>query len=233
MIKSMRVIILVLVALAGLVAMAACDSGGGPAAPTASVRPTATTEPIEPHRLRPRATPSPTVEVANATEQPTQEVQAAEPTPEPTVDFGITYTNYKGKLGNWSIDYPDGWKLVEDDPNTQFLEPSEEAIIQVTASVMDPKNTNEDLVKLASDNLRQSFGESYVESNQEKQNDGSYRIDFTFNLGGVDYSGQTFVEGRQSILYMLFLATTQAAADSDKYYEIFNHAISSYVLPPK
>lgn len=228
----MKFVLAVTFVLLVLLVLAGCDSGGAPDTPGVVTRPTATTEPVQPHRLRPRDTP--TVEEATTNEESTPDTQAEEaPTDVPPVDFGITYTHYEGKSGDWSIDYPEGWKLVEEDPNTQFIEPSEEALIQVTASAMNPSNTNDDLVKLASDNLRQSFGESYVESNREQQNDGSYRIDFTFNIGGADYLGQTFVEGRQSRLYMLFFATIQSAKDSDRYYEIFSHAIDSYVLPEK
>ncbi len=98
---------------------------------------------------------------------------------------------------------------------------------------MDPGKTNEDLVKIASDQLKAGFGETYLELAREQQSDGSYRIDFTFNIAGIDWSGQTFVEGRQSNLYMLFLATPQAQSQSEKYIAIFNHVLSSYVLPEK
>ncbi len=94
MMKSIQVIFFALAALAALFTLAACDSGGAPATPVVSTRPTATTEAIQPHRLRPRATP--TVEEASINEQPTEVAQAENPTPESTVDSGVTYTTYKG-----------------------------------------------------------------------------------------------------------------------------------------
>jgi hypothetical protein len=231
MVKAIRIAVLALLAITGLLVMAACDTGS-PAVPTAApARPTATTEPVDSHRLRPRATPT-TEEVASTVE-PTQDIQVDVPTAVPTVDFGISYATYKSKGGDWSIDYPNDWQVSEQDPNVQFVEPSEQAFVQVTSSTMDPSNTNEDLVKIASDQLKQAFGDTYVEQGQEKQNDGSYRIDFTFTADDAEWAGQTFVEGRQSNLYMLFLATSKAQEESDKYNAIFNHVIDSYTLPDK
>ncbi|MEO8287907.1 MAG: hypothetical protein ABI670_15875 [Chloroflexota bacterium] len=278
--KPVRGAILALIAVLTMLSLAACDSGGGPVIPTAApARPTATTEAVNPHRLRPRATPTteeiavedPTVEVVAdqptaeviadeptaeviadeptpdvVVEEPTAEVVADEPTPEVVVDeptaevvadeptpadADVVYETYFGKQGDWSLDYPNDWQLTEDDPNTQFLEPSGEAFMQITSSAMDSTNTNEDLVKLASDQFKESFGDTYEETGQEKQNDGSYRIDFSFTLEGVKWVGQTFVEGRQSQLYMLLLATSAAEEQSDRYDAIFNHVISSYTLP--
>jgi len=225
MAKSMRVVFLVLLTLLIALSMSACDSGGG-LPTTATPRPTATTEAVQPHRLRPLATP--TEEAAN-TEQPTE--QAEVPTAIPTQDFGITYTAYTGKGGDWSVDYPSDWQVTEQDPNVQFAEPSHSAIIQVTSSDMDPSNTNLDLVQLASQQFANTFGDSSKEQDRELQTDGSYRIDFTFNADNTDWDGQVFVEGRQSKLYMLLLATSHAQAQSDLYNSIFTHVIDSYTLP--
>jgi hypothetical protein len=228
MVKSIRVIVLALLAFAALLALGACDSGGS-STPAAVPRPTATTEAVQPHRLRPVATP--TADVANP--QPTVDTQAQAPTAVPTQDFGITYTNYTGKSGTWSIDYPNTWQVLEQDPNVQFVEPKQAAFIQVTTSPMDPSKTNKDLAQIASDQFALAFGASYKEQNRELQNDGSYRVDFTFNPGDADWAGQVFVEGRQSNLYMLLLATSQAQAQSDLYQSIFTHVIDSYILPSK
>jgi hypothetical protein len=151
----------------------------------------------------------------------------------PTQDFGVTYRSYTGKSGNWGIDYPSDWQVSEQDPNVQFIEPSQAAFIQVTTSAMDPSKTNQDLAQIASDQFAQAFGASYKEQDREVQNDGSYRIDFTFNASDADWAGQVFVEGRQSNLYMLLLATSQAQAQSDLYNSIFTHVIDSYTLPSK
>jgi len=226
--KSIRVIVLALVVFAALPALAACDSGGS-STPTAVPRPTATTEPVQPHRLRPLATP--TAEAANP--QPTVDTQVQAPTAVPTQDFGITYTNYTGKTNNWSIDYPSTWQILEQDPNVQFVEPKQAAFIQVTTSPMDPSKTNKDLAQIASDQFALAFGASYKEQDRELQNDGSYRVDFTFYPGDGEWAGQVFVEGRQSNLYMLLLATSQAEVQSDLYQSIFTHVIDSYTLPSK
>jgi hypothetical protein len=119
----------------------------------------------------------------------------------------------------------------EQDPNVQFIEPSQSAFIQVTTSTMDPSNTNEDLVQLASEKFAESFGDSYKEQGREVQNDGSYRLDFTFSADDAQWDGQVFVEGRRSKLYMLLLATSQAQSQADLYNSIFSHVIDSYTLP--
>ncbi len=228
MLKSIRVIVLGFLAFAALLALGACDAGGS-STPTAVPRPTATTEAVQPHRLRPVATPT----VAVALAQPTVDTQVQAPTAIPTQDFGVTYTGYTGKSGTWSIDYPNTWQVSEQDPNVQFIEPSQSAFIQVTTSAMDPSKTNLDLAQIASDQFAQAFGASYKEQDREMQNDGSYRVDFTFNADDADWAGQVFVEGRQSNLYMLLLATTQAQAQSDLYNSVFTHVIDSYTLPSK
>jgi hypothetical protein len=229
MAKSIRAFLLALAASVALFTLTACDMPGAAATPTpATTRPTATTEAVKPHTLRPRATPT---DIVVVNEEPTEEVQVEEPTAEPDQDFGIVYATYTGKNGDWSVDYPDDWQVSEDDPNVQFIEPAGEAFIQVTSSEMDSSNTNEDLVQIAGEQLAQAFGPTYLEQGREKQSDGSYRIDFTFTADNADWVAQTFVEGRQSNLYMLFLATSQAEEQSDKYTSIFTHVIDSYVLP--
>ena len=73
--------------------------------------------------------------------------------------------------------------------------------------------------------------DAYDERNRPEQGDGSYRIDFKFEEGGVPWDAQAFVEGRQGNLYIFMLATTEEAFQAGTYDEIINHAISNYSVP--
>lgn len=235
-----------------LFVLAACDATGGvgeqqvtPGRPTSTVqavntrpRATATLEeffPVDPTeeveatntpRVRATATREP-----EPTEEPTEEPTATTEVEEPTPVIVGDYTLYNASEGGWSLEYPADWDLNEDPPNTQFLEPTTgEAFIQVTFSEDAGDLSHEELANLASDQFAISF-EDYVESGKTEQSDGSYRIDFKFSAGGIDWDAQAFVEGRQGNLYMLMLATTEDAYQLSTYEDIISHVISSYSVP--
>lgn len=208
---------LVLAVLAVLASMALSACGDSPAAPAN----TATL----PTRTVSQATSTVVVAVPTGTT-----MVAGNPTSGSLGDTGnVTYKTYTGKTGNWSIDYPSTWTVNETGPTTQFLGPKQETFSQVTYSDVGGKLDTATLVKIASDNLKASFGDSYVESKQEKQADGSTRIDFTFNQGTQKYAGYAFVEQRGTGLYLLMLIANPT--DAAKYDPIFSHIVSTYVLP--
>ncbi len=243
-----------------LIPLAACDATGGVDQPVATPgRPTATVEAVRPRATNPPATATSEVVPEEATSTPEEvepatatprprptatrrptatEIPTEEPTEEPTAteveEFPTSeagYLNYVAPEGDWSIDYPDNWVVNEEPPNYQFLEPSGEAFTQVTYSSGAAGSTsNEELAQLASTQFESSF-DNYEESGQTEQNDGSYRIDFKFYAGDIQWDAQAFVEGRQGSLYMLMLATTERAFEDGTYDDIIDHVISSYVVP--
>jgi hypothetical protein len=173
-------------------------------------------------------TPTPEVIVENT---PTVEVFVEDtPTPEESIgdDGNVYYELYEADEGGWSIEYPDTWQVNEAPPNIQFLEPNGEAFIQVTYSPVDEASTNEDLATLTSEQFAQTFGESYVEVNREEQADGSYRLDFGFEVSGIPWVAQVFVEQRGDGVYLLMLATSKSETRSDYYDAIFDYVIQSY-----
>ena len=244
------------------VVLAAC----GTDAPTATpARPTATVEAVRPHPTRPPR-PTATEVVVFDTETPVPTVQSDfgdffndTPTPSdnggffsdtptpfdsggffddtPTPEGDTTqYTVYVAPEGDWSLEYPSDWLVNVDAPNYQFSNVLGDAFIQETYSQLDSATTNEDMVKIASEQFQANF-QNYIESGQVKQKDGSYRIDFKFDVsddtGGntTQWDAQAFVETRRQHLYMLLLATTQDAYLAGTYDDIIGHVIDSYTVP--
>lgn len=231
------------------VALTACGSD----APTATpARPTATVEAVRPHPTRPPR-PTPTEVVVFDTETPIPTVQSGfdnffnnTPTPSdnggffndtPTPEGDTTqYTVYLAPDGDWSLEYPSDWLINVDVPNYQFSNVLGDAFIQETYSQLDSATTNEDMVKVASEQFQANFV-NYIESDQVKQSDGSYRIDFKFDVSDdtgantTQWDAQAFVETRRQHMYMLMLATTQDAYLAGTYDNIISHVINSYTIP--
>jgi hypothetical protein len=90
--------------------------------------------------------------------------------------------------------------------------------------------SNQKLAQETSDAFSTSF-DAYSETGMELQGDGSYRIDFKFELDSVPWDAQVFVEGRRGDLYMLLLATTEEAFQAGTYDDVIDRAISSYTVP--
>jgi hypothetical protein len=241
--------------------LTACGSDAPTAAPA---RPTATVEAVRPHPTRPPR-PTATLVVVFDTETPTPTVQSDfgnffnntptpsdnglfndTPTPSdnggffnntPTAEGDTTqYKVYRAPEGDWSLEYPSDWLVNVDVPNYQFSNVLGDAFIQETYSQLDSSTTNEDMVKVASEQFQANF-ENYVESDQVKQSDGSYRIDFKFDVpddtgaNTTQWDAQAFVETRRQHLYMLMLATTQDAYSAGTYDDIISHVIDSYSVP--
>jgi len=154
----------------------------------------------------------------------------------------IQYTLYRAPEGDWSLEYPSDWLVNVDAPNYQFSNALGDAFIQETYSQLDSTATNEDMVQVASEQFKANF-ENYIESDQVKQSDGSYRIDFKFDVpddtGATDtnattmtqWDAQAFVETHNQHLYMLMLATTQDAYEAGTYDDIISHVIENYTVP--
>jgi hypothetical protein len=241
------------------VALAACGSEAPTAAPA---RPTATVEAVRPHPTRPPR-PTATKVVVFDTETPTPEDSGGffsntptpsgnggffDDTPTPFDNGGFfnntptpagdntQYTVYAAPEGNWSLEYPSDWRVNIAVPNYQFSNVLGDAFIQETYSQLDSATTNDDMVKVASEQFQANFA-NYIESGQVKQSDGSYRIDFKFDVsddtGGntTQWDAQAFVETHQQHLYMLMLATTQDAYLAGTYDDIISHVIDSYTVP--
>ena len=237
--------------------LTACGSDAPTAAPA---RPTATVEAVRPHPTRPPR-PTATLVVVFDTETPTPSDNGFfnntptpsdngffndTPTPSdnggffnntPTSEGNTTqYTVYEPTGGDWSLEYPSDWQVNVNEPNYQFSNALGDAFIQETYSVLDSTATNEDMVKVASEQFQANF-ENYIESDQVQQNDGSYRIDFKFDVpddtgaSTTQWDAQAFVETHNQHLYMLMLATTQDAYLAGTYDDIISHIIDSYTVP--
>jgi hypothetical protein len=210
----------------------------GSEAPTATpARPTATVEAVRPHPTRPPR-PTPTEVVVFALDTPTPfdfNTGFEDDTPTPVLDF-TDYATYQAPEGNWSLEYPSDWDVNVDVPNYQFSNAIGDAFVQETYSELDSTMASEDLAQLASEQFDANF-ENYIESDQVEQKDGSYRIDFKFDVsdgtGGdtIQWDAQAFVESHQKHLYMLMLATTQDAYLEGTYDAIIGHIIESYKVP--
>jgi hypothetical protein len=155
----------------------------------------------------------------------------------PTPEGDTTqYTVYVAPEGDWSVEYPSDWLTNVDVPNYQFSNVLGDAFIQVTYSQLDSTATNEDMVQVASEQFKANFV-NYIESDQVEQSDGSYRIDFKFDVpddtgtSTTQWDAQAFVETRQQHLYMLMLASTQDAYLAGTYDDIISHVIDSYTVP--
>lgn len=207
------------------VLLTACSSGEPTAAPA---RPTATVEAVRPHPTRPPR-PTPTEVLAFDADTPTPAGLFADDTPTPVAD-NTDYALYQAPEGGWSLEYPSGWSMNVDDPNYQFADPTGDAFIQETYSPLGSDMVNQDLAQLASEQFTANFA-NYIESDQMEQNDGSYRIDFKFDVDSVQWDAQAFVETHQQYLYMLMLATTEDAYQNGTYDAIIDHIIKSYAVP--
>ncbi len=153
------------------------------------------------------------------------------PTATPGTPTAGGYTLYTAAKGGWSIEYPSNWTVRESTTNYTFLEPSQEAFIQVTFDEGKAGNkSQEELANSTSAGLAIAF-ENYDEQAVTEQTDGSYRIDFKFTVTGVAWDAQAFVEGRQGNLYILMLATTEAAYQAATYDDIITYVIASYSVP--
>ena len=257
---NVRYIIALAVACIAIVALAGC----GTDAPTATpARPTATVEAVRPHPTRPprptatevvvfdTETPTPTDfgNFFNSTPTPSGNGGFFDDTPTPDDNGGFfadtptpegeitQYTVYEGPQGDWSLEYPSDWQVNVEEPNYQFSNDLGDAFVQETYSPVDSTTTNEDMVQVASEQFQANF-KNYIENGQVKQSDGSYRIDFKFDVpddtGGnttTQWDAQAFVETHQGHLYMLMLATTQDAYEAGTYDDIISHVIDSYTVP--
>jgi hypothetical protein len=208
-----------------VVLLSACGSSEPTAAPA---RPTATVEAVRPHPTRPPR-PTPTEVVVFSEDTPTPGDLFIEDTPTPEID-NTEYTVYTGPEGDWTLEYPADWSVNVDEPNYQFSNSTGDAFVQETYSGLGSDMTNEDLVQLASEQFTASF-DNYIESDQVQQNDGSYRIDFKFDVEGVQWDAQAFVETHQQHLYMLMLATTEDAYQNGTYDTVISHIIENYTVP--
>lgn len=247
---AIRFMMLLGFVMVGVFGLAACNATGtSPTDPTAG-RPTATAEPVRPRatstpRIKEDPTSTPVEEdepTATPEEEdeptPTVRVRATptteeEPTPEegePTQVSAGGFVRYDGPEGDWSIEYPEDWQVIESPPNYQFLETTGEAFVQLTYTAGGGQISNEELADIATAQFESSF-ENYSEYNREVQSDDSVRIDFTFSAGGIDWDAQVFIEGRQGDLYMLLLATTEDAFQAGTYQKTIDYMIGSYELP--
>lgn len=242
---SIRLVLMLVLACGAAFMLTACGSDAPTAAPA---RPTATVEAVRPHPTRPPR-PTPTQLVVFDTETPTPSGSGFfDDTPTPSDNGGFfnntptpadnttEYTVYKPTGGDWSLEYPSDWLVKVNEPNYQFSNAPGDAFIQETYSLLDSASTNDDMVKVASEQFQANFV-NYIESDQVKQNDGSYRIDFKFDVSDdtgantTQWDAQAFIETRRQHLYMLMLATTQDAYLAGTYDDIISHVIDSYTVP--
>lgn len=233
-----------LVALLTLFVLVAC---GGSNVPANTPAPTSTTasgngDDAEPTNTRaPRATntreeadPTNTRAAARATNT---RVARATNTPEADDSGNIPdgWETYESTAGSWSISYPPDWTVndaasTQAAANVQFAAPGNEALAQVTYSDVGAELDADTLVETAMTSFGQSFGSSFTETGRQKQEDGSTRVDFTFeDPSANEFTGSAFIEQRGTGLYILMLISKSDVASN--YQDTFEQILSSYKTP--
>jgi len=170
----------------------ACGGSDGTSVPQATQAPAPT--------ARPTATPQPTTP------------------PEPTAAQPSSLTNYTHPSGLFSLSYPNGWAVSEDESGVTFTDPTVSLIIVVDVQDLGRVLDSAEMVDYINEALDAGLAASYdnfERSDPQVQPDGSILIEYTFNLTEDTLSyGGSFFEQRGTFFYTLaFIALDDAQWD--------------------
>lgn len=149
--------------------------------------------------------------------------------PEPTAAPPTSLTDYVHPSGLFSLSYPNGWAVSEDESGVTFTDPEANLIVivdfQDLGRVLDSAEMVDYIDQALNTGLAASY-DNFERSEPQVQPDGSILVEYTFNLTEDTLSyGGSFFEQRGTVFYTLaFIALDEAQWDGavDTFNEVAN-----------
>ena len=218
-----------------IIALVLTACGAAPAAEA----PTATPEPTQ----RPTSTPRPTqkpkpTEEPQPTEEPATEEPAATSTTIKTQAVDMSdLTTYTYKTNLFSIDVPSSWSSDDRSSDTEvlvrFTDKTENGVVLVDLFEMADKQTDQQLIKLLSDYLNNTYSkqDNFSQDDPKKQTDGSQLVVWGYDAPTstgekVRLLGNSFIEQKDNKISILTTAVPSEQFDSLS--SAINKLINSY-----